>query len=903
MPRVTRISSAFVLFAIAASPMVLTTGSTAADAHQSPAAKTSVPSLAFEGGGVGCAPGRFERASRVHPNRLDRVALNTHHAKAILRDHAAKDDTLLVDDCDRLVVSEPKDPIASQAAVNETQTSVNQPTSGAPVVPLGDTFALASRPGSDHTVYLNFRGGTVAGTAWNSQYSNGAPITVAPYSMDSTVDTNFSTAELVEIQKAWQVVAEDYAPFDVNVTLATPTMAALDRLSDTDTQWGQVAYITNNGPVRSACGCAGIAYTDVASATGDDHTYYQPAWVFTDSTGISGRGIAEASSHELGHNFGLLHDGITDGASYYTGYTPWAPIMGSAYLQPLSEWSSGEYSGANNQEDDIAKITATLGGVADDFGDTLATAGAIVDGKTIRGVLTTRADMDAFKFTSAGPITLSATPTWMGNADLRMRIFDVSGNLVTIIEPNTGKSSAYQASGTDATWTASLPETGATYYAIVGGMGQGNPSDGGYSDYDSMGNYQLKLSSSVQLTATTPPGADASAPYSARPVTTTSGTAPFTWYSTGLPAGLTIDSSTGTVSGTPTTAGSFDATITAVDANNTQGSKTVTFNVAPALVTTLTTPPSGSSGYAYTATPVTASGGKAPYAWSATGLPDGLEIQAGTGTVTGTPASGGTWNSTVKVTDANGYTSSRTVTFTISGSTATTSPSPTSSATPTTSPSPTATATPTTSPSPTSGATTTSSPSPSASTTTSSSTTTTADPGPITVIDSSASGRVRVAFSKTMTAKGGNQPYTWSSSGLPSGLSINASTGVVSGTPTTYGTFRATIKVTGPYGGWDTGTVTITIERGYLTFDTSSIPNAPLNQWYARGIAGFGGYPDYTFSKVSGSLPPGMYLYHTTGTYVAVRGTPTKKGTWSFKLQMKDQKGQLAFRTYSLTVT
>ena len=77
----------------------------------------------------------------------------------------------------------------------------------------------------------------------------GASITAEPYSIDSTVDTNFSDAELTEIQRAWQVVAEDYAPFDVNVTTKDPGAAAIDRTSSTDSVYGTRAVITNGGVV------------------------------------------------------------------------------------------------------------------------------------------------------------------------------------------------------------------------------------------------------------------------------------------------------------------------------------------------------------------------------------------------------------------------------------------------------------------------------------------------------------------------------------------------------------------------------------------------------------------------------------------------------------------------------
>ena len=64
---------------------------------------------------------------------------------------------------------------------------------------------------------------------------------------------------------------------------------------------------------------------------------------------------------------------------YYSGQGNWAPIMGVGYYKPISQWSKGEYSGANNTEDDLTIITQNgLSYRADDFGNTIATAQALL---------------------------------------------------------------------------------------------------------------------------------------------------------------------------------------------------------------------------------------------------------------------------------------------------------------------------------------------------------------------------------------------------------------------------------------------------------------------------------------------------------------------------------------------
>src|SRR5207253_3500030 len=104
-------------------------------------------------------------------------------------------------------------------------------------------------------------------------------------------------------------------------------------------------------------GCGGIAYVGVYDMTGSLHGYYQPAFVYEQGVTSNAKYIAEAAAHEAGHNLGLSHDG-TATLGYYDGQGSWAPIMGVGYDRAISQWSKGEYSGANNTEDDLAIIAA-----------------------------------------------------------------------------------------------------------------------------------------------------------------------------------------------------------------------------------------------------------------------------------------------------------------------------------------------------------------------------------------------------------------------------------------------------------------------------------------------------------------------------------------------------------------
>jgi hypothetical protein len=136
-----------------------------------------------------------------------------------------------------------------------------------------------------------------------------------------------------------------------------------------------------------------------------------------------------------------------------------------------------------------------------------------------------------------------------------------------------------------------------------------------------------------------------------------------TYTATGLPAGLSVNSATGLISGTPTTAGTSSVTVTATDTTGAHGSASFSWTVNPAAGNTVTvTNPGAQSTRINTAVSLqitaTDSAPGQTLTYTATGLPAGLSVNSGTGLISGTPTSTGTFTVTVKATDTTGATGS-----------------------------------------------------------------------------------------------------------------------------------------------------------------------------------------------------------------------------------------------------
>jgi hypothetical protein len=402
------------------------------------------------------------------------------------------DSTLRVDSTDRLFYVEPL--VDSTAPEVEPAVAATLSAEAAPF-PLTDTFKLHSSPGAKLTILLDFGARTMSGNAWTNGYNSGKDIVCPPFSLDT--DPAFSDAEKAVIQEVWQRVSEDYAPFAVDVTTEFTSEAAITRTDWTDAFYGTRVLIT---PISSYIGYyGGIAYVGAYDDIGD---YCKPALVFPENLGSRAKTIAEACSHECGHNLGLSHDGAP-GQVYYpgsgSGETGWAPIMGNSYSQNLSQWSRGEYPNANNQQDDVAILRGYIGSRVDDVGDTPATAYVMPTGTSLAaaGLVNSSTDVDVYRFLAGGgTATLDVKPATIGpDLDILAEIRDANGNLVNSNNPSDALS---------ARLVATLQQ--GTYYLLVSGTGRSTPLDaGGYSNYACLGNYTISGTVPAQAAAVAQP--------------------------------------------------------------------------------------------------------------------------------------------------------------------------------------------------------------------------------------------------------------------------------------------------------------------------------------------------------------------------------------------------------------
>jgi hypothetical protein len=335
---------------------------------------------------------------------------------------------------------------------------------GGTLFPESETFNLHSRPSSTRRIYLDFRGGILTNTRWNTYY-NRTSISYSTFSIGTTPQNNQF------IQKVWKAVAEDYAPFDIDVTTdpATPYNARCLITNNTSNQ------IFNDG-----------SYGGVAFFNKWGLNFYKDCWCFNPNSNDL-RSCYQTISHEVGHILGLLHQG-TNTEEYYSGSNGWGPIMGAPFYQQMSQWTyvPQTYTGTSTQpsinQNDLVLINEYLPYISDDYPSTIQLASSTdsiisTSINTYYGTISQNTDVDFFKFESGpGNITITGLVSAIDpNLNLQLTLYNANYNEIT-----TGTKT-----GLNSTINYTVLANG-IYYIKVDGIGSTY-----YTDYNSMGKYKL----------------------------------------------------------------------------------------------------------------------------------------------------------------------------------------------------------------------------------------------------------------------------------------------------------------------------------------------------------------------------------------------------------------------------
>lgn len=683
-------------------------------------------------------------------------------------------------------------------------------------------------------------GGTAASFVVNSPTSLTA---TAPARAAGTIDVTVTTAggtSAISAADQFTYVSGPPVANSVSATVAYGSAGNPITLNITGGAASSVSVATPPSHGSAIVAGTSISYTPNSSYAGPDSFTYTA----TNASGTSAPATVTIT--------------VASPTLLYAPSSPPPASVGVAYSHSLAVATGG-----------TGPYTYALAGGTLPAGLTLSASGLLAGTPTAGGIFnfTVRVTDSS---TGTGPFSVISGPLSLVLGGAAMNLSPSPGGLSAVA--GTPFSQAFTASGGTApyayamTVTGGIMPSGLAFNSATGVLAgtpgtagtvsftiQANDSSTGTGPYSVAGAYTLTIATpTVVLAPATLANPALGIAYS-QSVTASGGTGPYTYsvIAGALPPGLTLNNTTGAIAGTTAAGGSYSFTVQATDSLGFTGSRAYSLTIgAPTIVINPATLPQATVATAYSQA-VTAGSGTAPYTFAITAgtLPAGMTLSAG-GVLSGTPTAGGTYNFTVSATDSSTgtgpYTGSRAYTLTVGA--------------------PALSLSPATLPAPVAG----------------------------------------VAYSQAFTAGGGIAPYTFAVAAgtLPAGLSLNASTGVLSGTPSAPGSHTFTVRVsdssTGAGAPYSTSRVyTLATGQGIPSAPpvaVTTLSNAPVTIHAAANAA------NGPFSGVSIVTPPPSGSAVVNGLDIVYTPVPTASGPITFTYALANSAGTSAPVPVTVTV-